>query len=86
MGYKVVNNNISLVRGDTFKCKVNITSGTSGTPYELKEGDSVRFALKQKYSDDYPLILKDISSDLIITINPEDTKPLSLEIMYMILS
>ena len=47
MSFKVRNNTIFLTRGDTFKAKVTITY-PNGAVYTPKEGDSIRFALKEE--------------------------------------
>lgn len=76
MSFSVKKNTITLTRGDTFKATIGITN-PDGTPYEPEEGDSIRFAMKKEYEDAEVLIEKDIPTDtLILTIAPEDTKPL----------
>ena len=76
MTAKINGTTISLTRGDTLKLKVDIFN-PDGSEYVPLEGDTVRFALKSKYNDREPLILKDISiNDLELTIEPEDTKDL----------
>lgn len=75
MSYSVSGNKITLTRGDTFRATVSIFN-PDGTPYELQEGDSVRFAMKQDYDDEEVLILKDIPTDTMeLVLEPEDTKP-----------
>ena len=45
-----------------------------GTPYVPNDGDKVRFAMKAKYEDPEPLVVKDIPIDsLTLILNPEDT-------------
>lgn len=76
--YTVKKTSITLTRGDTFKAQISITD-KDGNPYELQEGDVVRFAMKKNYSDadEDVLIVKVIPNDtLILTLNPEDTKEL----------
>lgn len=76
MSFKVRNNTIFLTRGDTFKAKITITY-PSGAVYTPKEGDSIRFALKEDVEDKECLILRDIPIDtMLLVINPEDTKEL----------
>lgn len=68
-------NKISLTRGDTFRAKVSITDN-EGKIYEPQEGDKIRFAMKKDYDDSDPLLLINIPIDtMILTIDPEDTKP-----------
>ena len=76
--YTVKKTSITLTRGDTFKAQISITD-KDGNPYEPKEGDSVRFAMKKTYTDpdSKVLIVKDIPTDtLILTLDSEDTKEL----------
>lgn len=76
--YTVKKTSITLTRGDTFKAQISITD-KDGNPYEIQEGDSVRFAMKKSYNDpdEEVLIVKQIPTDtLILTLEPEDTKDL----------
>lgn len=74
--FKVKNNKIYLVRGDTFRATVNMKLGSEA--YVPQEGDYIRFALKKNYSDATPLLVKEIPNDtLILELAPEDTKPLA---------
>lgn len=76
MAFKVRNNIIFLTRGDTFKAHLSINY-PDGTAYIPKEGDHVRFALKENIEDNECLILKEIPIDtMLLTINPSDTKQL----------
>lgn len=78
MSYNVKKTSITLTRGDTFKAQISITD-KDGNPYEMQEGDVVRFAMKKDYSDPdtQVLINKVVPSDtLILTLEPEDTKEL----------
>ena len=77
--YTIKKTTISLTRGDTLKAQISITD-SEGNPYELQEGDSVRFAMKKSYSDpdSEVLIVKNIPTDtLILTLEPNDTKELA---------
>lgn len=68
---------ISLTRGDTLQIQISITDA-SGERYSPAEGDVIRFAMKQRYSDPTPILVKTIPNEtLILLINPEDTKSLS---------
>ena len=78
MSYTIKKKAITLTRGDTLKAQVHITD-KEGNPYEIQEGDKVRFAMKKTYNDadEDVLIVKDIPTDtLILTLDPEDTKNL----------
>jgi len=67
---------INLTRGDTFRAIVTpILPDTDNEPYIPVEGDSIRFALKQKYEDVVPILVKDIPIDTLeLVLRPEDTK------------
>lgn len=71
-------NRITMVRGDTAKITVDITD-TDGTPYVPLAGDSIRFAVKRRYTDSQVLILKEIpNATLFFSIDPDDTKRLKM--------
>ncbi len=86
MSYSISDNNeITLTRGDTFKCTITLREQAGGEEYKPVEGDTIRFALKSEqmnskkseYKDDEPLIRKDIPIDtLLLQLDPEDTKNL----------
>ena len=68
---------ITMTRGDTARISVFITD-SEGDQYIPEEGDSIRFAAKQNYTDGTPLILIDVPTDsLVFTIQPDDTKNLA---------
>ena len=71
---------IMMTRGDTLRCLIKLTKGDE--PYELQDGDQVRFALKKNYKDEEPLIVKNIASDLILELEPQDTKDLKVDTYY----
>ena len=50
---------ITITRGDTLDITVEILY-PDGSPYTVRDGDVVRFALKQRYTDEEPLVLKEI--------------------------
>lgn len=78
MSFRVSGNTIRLTRGDTFKAVVNIFN-PDGTVYTPKEGDKVRFAMKQNIEDDDTelLIFRDIPIDtMLLVLYPGDTKEL----------
>lgn len=77
MSYGISGTTISLTRGDTFVAQISITD-SEGNAYTPVEGDSIRFAMKAKYTDDAPLLVKDIPIDTMeLRIEPSDTKLLS---------
>lgn len=52
----VVNNTITLVRGDTVEIPVTIRL-RNGEKYIPSEGDVIRFALKEGYGDNVPVLI-----------------------------
>ena len=77
MSYKVSGTTNTLTRGDTFMAQVSITD-SNVDPYVPSEGDSVRFAMKAKYTDEDTLLVKDIPIDTLkLVLDPEDTKDLA---------
>ena len=76
MSFKVRKNTIFLTRGDTFKAHLTINY-PDGSVYTPKEGDSIRFALKENIEDEECLIWRDIPIDtMLLVLYPEDTKEL----------
>ena len=74
--------NISLTRGDTLILQVEMYK--EGEPYVPMTGDSVRFAMKQKYTDPECLIEKQIPMNtLVLELEPNDTKPLTMGQRYV---
>lgn len=53
----VVNNTITLVRGDTVEIPVTIRL-RNGEEYVPSEGDVIRFALKESYGDNVPVLIR----------------------------
>ena len=77
MSYSISGTTITLTRGDTLRIKVDITEKDGSTPYVPSSGDKIRFAMKSKYSDQVPLLIKDIPIDTMeLVLDPEDTKKL----------
>ena len=67
---------ITLTRGDTFSALITITD-LNDNQYIPMNGDRIRFAMKNDYNDETPLLIKEIPIDtMILTLNPEDTKHL----------
>lgn len=77
---------IYLVRGDTFMAVLEMKYDRAD--YEPQAGDEIRFAMKDckmnsdrtEYINDEPLVEVSIDpSDLVLTINPEDTAELKFK-------
>lgn len=75
---RVVNNTITLVRGDTVEIPVTIWT-RDGEKYMPSEGDVVRFALKDGYGDDVPVLINKVlpNDSLIIRLESCETKGLT---------
>lgn len=77
MSVDISGTTITITRGDTLKVYVT-PSYKDGTPYEPVEGDSIRFAMKQKLTDTEPLLIKPIPTDtLLLHLEPSITKELA---------
>ena len=75
---------ITLTRGDTLLLQIKIIK--QGNPYTPKEGESIRFAMKSKYTDpDQKVVLvKNIPiNTLVLELEPEDTKHLPMTSRYV---
>lgn len=82
--FSIENNDIILTRGDTLLLQIKMIK--QGEIYTPKQGDSIRFAMKKKYTDkDSEVILvKNIPIDtLILEIQPQDTKNLPMRSKYV---
>lgn len=74
MSIKINGTTITMTRGDTLRTKLSIFD-SAGNPYVPCEDDHIRFALKQDYADETPLILKEIPWDtLMLVLASDDTK------------
>ncbi len=68
---------ITITRGDTLDLKVDIFN-PDGSVYSVQAGDVIRFAVKQRYTDREPLLIKEIpNATLNLRIEAEETKVLS---------
>ena len=82
--HQIDGNNITLTRGDSLTIQLSLTK--DGETYTPSEGSSIRFAMKRKYTDpdENVLLVKDIPIDtLVLEIEPEDTKPLTMKSKYV---
>lgn len=79
MSHSINGNNITLTRGDSLFIQLDLTK--DGQPFTPQEGDSVRFAVKQRYKDpDTDVIInKQIPIDtLLLELLPSDTKTMTM--------
>lgn len=70
--FKVDNNNISLIRGDSGAFTISIAD-TNGTPVELTDGDVLTFTLRRTPWSP-TIVLQKTITDGTLTINPSDTQ------------
>ena len=71
---KISGTTITITRGDTLEAVLEILCA-DGQPYHVQAGDVIRFALKQRYKDRDPIILKEIPHDtMLLQLAAEDTK------------
>lgn len=83
MSIVVNKNHILLTRGDSARLKINLMDDR-GNALELQDGDTIRFAMKKDYSDEYPVILKQIPiSTMELYLVPKDTKSLEMPSEYV---
>lgn len=78
MSYAISDRNtITLTRGDSFIARVDIVD-CMGNEFIPSEGSTLRFALKEDYNDQRPILVIDIPVDtMILELKPEQTKYLS---------
>lgn len=82
--FSIKDNNITLIRGDTLLLEIKMIK--QGELYIPVEGESLRFAMKKKYSDpdDQVILVKNIPIDtLILELQPQDTKNLPMRSNYV---
>nr|DAW29654.1 MAG TPA: hypothetical protein [Caudoviricetes sp.] len=70
--FKVDDNNISMIRGDSGVFTITITD-TNGSPVELTEGDVLTFTLRRTPRSP-TIVLQKTITDGTLTINPSDTQ------------
>lgn len=77
MSYSIDGTTITLTRGDTLYAYISITD-PEGNPYTPTQGDSIRFAMKSKYTDPQVLLVKDIPIDSMqLKLESADTSDLN---------
>ena len=81
MSFSITGKKITLTRGDSLIGQVDITIEDeiqqTSEPYTPEAGDRVRFALKHDYTDETPLLIKEIPTDtMTLELEPADTKGL----------
>ena len=77
MSTKIVGTTINHTRSDTLQLIVSLTK--DGVDYECADGDTCRFAMKKKYTDETPLINKDMpcsGCSAYLELDPSDTATL----------
>ena len=74
--YSVLNNTITIVRGDTATFNVELKVEDDGTmeDYTPEEGDIILFKVKKNYTDEDTIITK---TGATISLNHDDTKDLT---------
>jgi len=71
---RVSGNNIYLTKGDSLNVVIKLTYA-DGTEYEPVENDYLRFAVKEDFEDEEPIILKEIPVDtMLLSLEPVDTE------------
>lgn len=77
--YKVEGTTITLTRGDSLRLETIIKRKTSNETYIPDPTDVIRFRLKKRLDDSFPVLIEKvipITDPLILALDPEDTKPL----------
>lgn len=77
-----VYHDISLTRGDSLPLQLVIKKNDE--TYTPDPEDEVRFAMKAKYTDEEPTLVKTVPVDtLLLEIEPDDTKELPMKKTYV---
>ena len=82
--FTIEDTDITLTRGDTLLLEIQMMK--DGSPYIPQEGDSLRFAMKKRYtdSDQDVILVKNIPIDtLVLELEPQDTKSLPMKSKYV---
>lgn len=73
---RVQGTTIEMTRGDTLRVYLTLKD-CNGDDYTPDPGDSIRFAMKKRYNDASPIIMKNIPTDtLVLELEPAETKTL----------
>ena len=82
-GIHIGGKDIPIYRGDTKYIKL-IVKNRDGSDYVPEQGDSIRFAMKEKIEDEEPVLLKQIDPEtLILKFESADTKNLPMDSIYI---
>lgn len=82
MSHSIMGTDITLTRGDSLFLQLSLSK--SGEPYTPDVGSAIRFAMKEKYTDEEVVLNKPIPIDtLLLEIEPEDTKDLIMKKTYV---
>lgn len=77
MSSSIKGTSIRLTRGDTFRVRVAMTNG-DGSPYEMQEGDSVRFRCVKRKGDREAVIEKIVDPEtMLLSLAHSDTASLN---------
>lgn len=72
MSFEISGKQITLTRGDTFVARFPMQ--VDGEEYTLEDGDKCFFGVKADPDDENPIILKRLSDDYVLELQPNDTK------------
>jgi len=79
MSATVQGTTISLTKGDTLRVAVHLVNKDTQLEYTPAPGDSLRFAMKKRYSDEECVLLKDIDIETLeLHLEPSDTSDLQV--------
>lgn len=82
MSHEIKGTDITLTRGDTLFLQLSLTK--NGEPYTPAQGSTIRFAMKERYTDTEVVLEKAVPMDtLILEFVPADTKPLPMGKAYV---
>ena len=81
MSHEIKGTDITLTRGDTLILQLSLTK--NGQAYTPAVGSSIRFAMKEKYTDEQVTLEKNVPIDtLLLQFDPADTKELPMGKKY----
>lgn len=82
MSHEIKGTDITLTRGDTLFLQLSLTK--NGQAYAPAVGSAIRFAMKEKYTDQEVVLEKSVPIDsLLLHIEPADTKDLPMGKKYV---